>query len=655
MYKCLIMKKINYFLIVLVLFVFTDKMNAQLFVSNNSYIYNKGSLVYAKADVNLNAANSNFYLRNEGQLLQGGTVAGGSNQGLGNLSVFQEGTANNFGYNYWCSPVGVPAAAAGNNSFILNQVIKRPISNTAIQTPNFISSFDGVSSNASLDISNRWIYQFAVADNYSAWSYAGATGAIAAGKGFTMKGVSGDDTTAGIGESTDNNPTGAGGLNDYQRYDFRGKPNEGTISIPVAAQVIGTQYPNSTLTGNPYPSAINLNYFLLENSGYNVNYTTGAVTAGGPVNVINGNAYFWEHEKPATSHILVQYIGGYGYYVPNNVNANSPGTYNNATWNTYNLDGSLNVSGGSSGANYKRMFSPVGQGFMVQGLANGNALMKNAYRVFVKEGVANNSQFERNNTTNATVNPQNWDEIPNVAGVDYTQFSKLEVPQIKIHTVINNLFTKEITMAFNPNALDGFDTAFDAKSYESDFPNDANFSVLGSTDNFIITTLPFDIDKRIPFTLKVTDQSTFKVSVGNIINFDGSDNVYIYDGDTGLYHDILNDFYQIALSPGVYANRFEITFKNDALGVDHTIKDNFAIVQNNSNQLLSISNPNTIDVNSVELFDMAGKLIFNKVNLGAKTMYEFPTSSLSDGVYVVRLNTKDNKKLAQKIIVEKAK
>jgi hypothetical protein len=35
-----------------------------------------------------------------------------------------------------------------------------------------------------------------------------------------------------------------------QRYDFRGKPNDGTIDIPVLLDEL-------TLTGNPYPSALN--------------------------------------------------------------------------------------------------------------------------------------------------------------------------------------------------------------------------------------------------------------------------------------------------------------------------------------------------------------------------------------------------------------
>ncbi len=637
--------------------------NGQLFIKDNSYIFNKGSLVYVtndvelQGDVDVNLVPSNFYLRNEGQLLQGGTVANGSNKGTGHLSVFQDGTSNNYGYNYWCSPVGVGAVAAGNNVFSLNPIIRRPTSVTGFDVPNYItSSYNGFTTNAGLTISAAWIYKYSTSSDYSQWSYVGPTGTVNSGLGFTMKGVTGDDNTPGIGEASFNNPIGAGGINDNQRYDFRGKPNDGIISIPVLAPTLGTQYPNSTLTGNPYPSAINLNYFLLENSGYTVNYTTGIYNfIGGPTQVINGNAYYWEHIKPANTHNLTGYVGGYGYYAPNGVTANSPGTYNNPSWSTYNIDGSVNTTFAGAGVAYKRMFCPIGQGFMVQGYANGNAVMKNIYRAFVKEGSGNNSEFEKNSSTSSSVDGENWDAIANVAGVDYTQFSNAQVPQIKIHTILNNQSTKEITLAFNPNTTDGFDVAMDVISYESNPPTDAYFSIAGNSNPFVITTLAFDINKRVPFTLKAEDTSTFKINVGDIINFSGSENIYLFDVQTGIYHDIKNGFFEINLPVGTYTNRFEVTFINSALSIDNSALMNFSIVQNNTNQLLSISNPKSLDVKSVGLFDITGKLIFKKINLGVKSTYEFSTSGLSDGLYLVKLNDINGKSIGQKIIIEKVK
>ncbi len=638
----MVMRKITQVLTTFSVVVFSMCSYAQVYVSNNSFVYNRGSMIYSTGNVELNGANSNMYLRNEGQLLQGG-IGAGTNLGLGALSVFQEGTQNNFGYNYWCSPVGVSAAAVGNSSFILSQVVKRPTGLTAFQTPTFITGLNGTSTPAALTISSYWIFQYSVANNYSAWSSVGGAGSVIPGLGFTMKGVSGSDNTD-VGEVALNNPGSS------QRYDFRGKPNEGNINIAVG-NTAGPDYPNRTLTGNPYPSAINLNLFLLENSGYNVNYTTGVVTVGGPTNVINGNAYFWEHQKPATSHFLNAYVGGYGTYVPNNVNAFSPGTYNNAPWNTYNPDGTPNTFGAPAGTErYKRMFTPVAQGFKIQGtVVAGNAIMRNRYRAFVKEGVANNSEFER--MAAPQIGDANWEDIQNVAGVDYTQFSKNQVPQIKLHITFNNEYTKEVTMAFNPNTTDGYDVAMDAQSSQQTDAVDAYFPI--DQVPYVITTLPFDINKRIPFAFKSDVQTAVKVQVGQIINFDQANKVYIHDKVTDMYYDIKSDYFLLNVNNSVIDNRYEVTFIANSLGDSSTIKEVLSVVQNNEKQTLTIFNPSVVSIKSATMYDISGKLVLQKVDLESKESYDISTSTLSEGVYIINVLDVNGEKFAQKVIVER--
>ena len=84
------------------------------------------------------------------------------------------------------------------------------------------------------------------------------------------------------------------------------------------------------------------------------------------------------------------------------------------------------------------------------------------------------------------------------------------------------------------------------------------------------------------------------------------------------------------------------------------LRPNFDIVQNNTNQLLTVSNPNALEIKEVSLFDVAGKLIFSKTKLGSNKNYEFSTSGLSEGVYIVNLITTDNKKQGKKISVFKS-
>ena len=592
---------VKYIIFILSVLFSLNSVFAQIYVKDNSFIFNKGTVVYAKGNLELNGANSNFYLRNGAQFLQG-TTSISTNKGIGKLSVFQEGTVNNFAYNYWCSPVGNASAVSGNEDFGIT-MFTIPTTNT-LSTAATISSatYNGSSSAGALTIASYWIFKFLSQSTYSGWVQSGAATNIAAGQGFTMKGTSGSDLT-NVGETVENNPGSA------QRYDFRGKPNDGDITVSVATG-------NYTLTGNPYPSALHVNAFLLD----------GSNTA------CNANAYFWEQRKTVNSHVLLSYEGGYGTYSP--VSLLSNGIYVPATFNTYNIDGTLNVSGASSGLIMERKYAPIGQGFMVKGLANGTITIKNSHRDFKKEG--NFSQFERNS------NSQHSNSVSPI-GVEI-------IPQIRLNTIVNNQYTKQMALAFIPESTDGVDRGIDAISPAADnLPNDVYFFL--DNNKYVIQGVNFDINKRIPIGIKSTDNASFEFDASTIVNFDTSQDIYLYDRQEGTYHDIKNDTYIVFLPTGIYNNRFEITFKNDALSASNPIKEDIVVFQNNTNQLLTVSNPNLLDLKSVTLFDISGKKIFSHLKLGINSSYAFSTAALSDGLYLAKIQCSDGKNKVQKIIV----
>lgn len=607
------------------LFFASQTIIAQLYVSPNSYMYVADNYVYVKQDINLQNT-GNIYLRNESQLLQA-TTGVSTNAGTGKLSVFQEGTENNYAYNYWCSPVG-DSAGAGNGLFGVS-MLNRPTDLSTSVPATLISGLDGSSTNSSLSIASRWVFKFLSSANYSQWFSVGSASTINAGEGFTMKGTSGSDNTTVLDGRAFGVPNNSGIQNNIgfaQRYDFRGKPNDGNIDIAVDAG-------KYTLTGNPYPSAINLNMFLIDN-----------VASG----KIDGTIYFWDQDPGVNSHVLVNYLGGYGTYIANN-GPFSEGTYTAAPWVGYYPDGTINsfIPPGFGGDFYRQSISPIGQGFMVLGASNGNAVMKNDYRVFVKEGYANYSQFHRNAKPS-----EFWDEIPNVADIDYTKHSKKGLPQIKINTLINSQIIKEMVLAFRQDASDLYDLGLDAKTPINTYTYDTYFP-LDDKNEYVISTLPFDVEKRIPFAVKCDAQTSFKFTVGSLLNFDLTDEIYVYDKVTSQYHDIKNGYYEVSLEKGT-KDRFEITFKNASLSTDDLADiKSFTVFQNNDSNQLIISNPKLLDLKSCSIYDISGKLVFNTTKLGSNNQYAFSSASFSDGLYIVKLNTKDNLEIDKKIIIAK--
>jgi hypothetical protein len=288
---------------------------------------------------------------------------------------------------------------------------------------------------------------------------------------------------------------------------------------------------------------------------------------------------------------------------------------------------------------------------MIDGTANGTVEMKNIYRVFVKESASNYSQFNKSTNQNKTkTNDGYLSKIQSVSGFDYTKVSLLPIPQIRFNTLMNNQGVRQLALAFIPEATDGVDRAMDAMSSSDDSPADIYF-VLEDTE-YVINAVNFDVDKSIPIGFRNGDQANYKITVKEILNFTEANNVYLHDKVADKYFDIKNDFHELTLPAGVNNTQFEITFKsNSTLGVKDLASESFVVYQNNSTKNLTINNPLLMDLATCGLYDVAGKLIFSKKDLGVNSSYKFPTSGLGDGIYIVKLSTKDNIEVGKKIII----
>lgn len=579
--------------------MFSSTLFAQLFVKSGSHVYVKDKPLYVKDYVNLEN-NAHLYLRNGSQLLQDANATNTTNTGTGTVSLFQEGTVNNYAYNYWCSPVGKATTSTLVNENFGITLLHRPTTVTSSTVTEFAPLYDG---NASpLKISRRWIHKYITASGYSGWVYVGDATTIGPGEGFSMKGTAGTDNSFSE-DGVSNNPGSA------QRYDFRGKPNNGNIPVAVAPG-------ETTLTGNPYPSAINLQQFLL----------TGSANNPSAVNC-TGIAYFWEQDKTVNSHVLANYRGGYGAYA---AGIGADGLYEIPTFFATDHNGNPIAGAFGSGTNYPRKFSPIGQGFMIIGAAStsGPVVMQNKFRVYQKEG-ALTSHFEKTETLTSN-----------------------EWSYFRINTKLNGQGVRRMTLAFNPNATDGVDHAMDAESIDS-HPIDVFFPIENKEYN--IESVAFDINKRIPIGFKTTVPAVFALTVSEIVDFDGSQNIYLHDKIENTYHDIKNALHEINLPVGTNKDRYEITFTTTVLNTQSNTFSVIDVLQNNANQELTISNPALLSLSTVSLYDMSGKLIFDKKNAGVSEKYTYSTAGISEGVYIVKIINSDKRDFSKKITVTNSK
>lgn len=567
--------------------------------NGDTYMYVKKIPLYVNGGINLTKNNNketgaNLYFREDAQLLQGE----GRNKGSGAMSIFQEGTSNAFDYDYWSLPVQ-------SNGKKLEDVLFRPLENLESENATITSSLNGNS--APLQIAKRWIYKYS-GNGYNAWTFIGnKIASLKAGEGFSMKGTNGHDniTINGI----KNNP----GSN--QRYDFRGIPNNGEISVNVNKG-------NTVLIGNPYPSVIDLKKFLED-----------------PVNKENttGIAYFWDSQTDGKSHNLNKYVGGYGAYSPA-----AGGTYTRATFRRHNGAGdALDAVG--SGKKFDHHYIGIGQGFMVEGKKNGGKVyFRNSFRVAEPDVHLKSSRILANNDKEAL----------NSSVITTNNNSK-----VWLNVTLDNSYVRELCIAFEDDATRGHDKAKDAPIFD-DLPADAAWNIEG--EKFVIDVEPFNRTNKIPFSISVNKEMNVEFTIGETENMN-VENIFLFDSKNNSYTKLNEDSYKALLPAGDFDDCFYLTFQDDKPTEEEVVEaekeeeqfvKSIDIFQNNKQSVLQVAIPKDVEATHITVFDLNGAAVISKEMQTAKKQHDYSTYNLQDAIYIVQIKTADDRVVTKKISVK---
>ena len=640
-------------LLLLAMLITSSTVFSQLYVQPNptsttdSYIYVDDEILFVEQDVNLKknvndlTTVASIYLRNEAQLIQGTTSS--DNDGDGQISVYQNAPdSDRWTYNYWCSPVGNETiVGSGNKNFGLFRIYDiqgLTDSNVTLRTTGRDGSKteDGLNGTApNLTISSRWMYTHPRGtEAEGSYVRMDAGDNATAGEGFLMKGV-------------DSNPVGGAGGTGFE-YDFRGRANNGNIDVDV----FNTEL---TLTGNPYPSTLDLNRVFWE-----------------PGNSEIDEFHYWDEDKDSNSHYYYQNKGGYGTFAPgapdpNGYNGSSgfvPGVYAPPTYSVWNSSGG-STSTGDPGVHYERRFAPIGQGFMIKAGSTGIITIKNSHRRYIKEGVGNNSVFGRPGL-GINVDPIDPDPIPDPIDPDpIPDPDPLPVPidnrlpQLRINTSFGTSHIRQMVLSFSEDCTDGFDRGFDATHPMDAGGGEIYFPIIrnGEQDEYVIQGIDFRIYKQIPVNFTLNNNYSITVEVIEKINF--SQEAYLLDRYNRSYTQITSGYKaEFNLDSGDHTRRFAIVFINnqnrenpDGEITAEEMSANVDFFQNNPQTQLEVSNPEGYDIKSATIYDMTGKLVATKNNVGAVANFTISTSNLSDGVYLVKLTTSENIDIDYKTII----
>lgn len=528
----------------------------------------------------------------------------------GSIERDQQGQANRYNYNYWCSPVSPINTTANNTDYTVAGCMKDGTNPATPQGINWIGGYNGAATSP-ISIAKYWLYTFDnKANDYAKWAKITETTALRVGQGYTMKGSGGTGT---------------------QNYTFVGKPNNGLINTTNS---VGAD--QLLLTGNPYPSALDAQEFIKDN-------LKDCVGCRASSNIIDGTLYFWEHYSTNNTHVLSNYQGGYATLTLTGGVA--------PAWET----GDLISSSGTSSKGAPKQFIPVGQGFFVNGGAGGTITFKNSQRAFVKETDTNsNSVYKTRSGTSKVAKLDHWNDNSN------DSIQKDIYKRVRLGFNSNNKYHRQVLLGFmNENATSQMDYGYDGISLD-ELPNDMYF-LNGENELVIQGEGYFNEDASFPLGVKTDVDGTVSFTIDALENFEPQQKVYIYDAETKTYNEIQKNAYEIKIPAGVNNTRFSLRFKDQSSPTDKTL----SVEENNTNtndiKLAHIQNSNILKItnNSMEtlvekvsLFNINGQTIANwKIENQDQKNIQIPINSISSGVYVAKLKTTTGE-VSKKIIIK---
>jgi hypothetical protein len=514
---------------------------------------------------NLLQLEGDIRLNGEAQLLQ--TFSGNKNDtGTGTITIDQtSATTNVYQSGYWTSPV-----TTNNSTFTIAGVMKDGTTSTPQDiTFTDINTLDGDGTTSPITVSGRWLARISNALTWFRF-FDPAIETFTPGEGYNMKGTGGSD-----GSST-------------QNYSFVGIPNAGDYSLTIDDVRL-------YLVGNPYPSALDANQFLTDNSS-----------------AIGGTLYYYE-SGAETTHNSDDYTGGYATYngitgVPFGA-GKTPGQYvpvAQAFFVNRDVDNSLGT--GSIGSSATINFN-------------------NAQRAFIAEG-ATSVVFSRNEQTRTT-------------GPILKLGMEFEVNPAQT-------FHRQIAVGF-VGATRNFENGLDSQMFGRE-PSDMAFSVDDRTADYAIIGIEdFSVTAEIPLHvyLDANRDVTFSVDETDL----SGQKIYLNDYEEGLFYEIQDTPQQLSVNSGSYLDRFTISFQIPAaLSADEFALSNQIQIYNNSNSQLLTIKSNDLILQHIQVFDLLGKEILHHENADHIQEIQLPSGSLKSGIYIVHVKTHQGV-LNKKIII----
>ncbi|NJB83778.1 T9SS type A sorting domain-containing protein [Wenyingzhuangia aestuarii] len=507
-------------------------------------------------------SNGSIYLEGSAELIQTDTD---TNTGTGKVyKILNEATSSIYRYNYFASPVHNSGVFSIGNDLKINEGPTLGDNSN----PGFINNdLDGFGTT----FSTRWFHTL---NNDFDFIEIDQNTTMAPGIGFTMKGTS----TANA-------------------YNFIGTPNNGDIDVAISTGKF-------LLTGNPYPSTIDIDAF---------NTTNGPSGSG----VTEGAVYIWDQPGDTGDHFNADTDDSGGY-----------ATIINGVKTAAKSETDTPVAG----ATLPTAYIKPGQGFIVYGTDDGSVSFTNSLR----DGITYDGgrKFFK---TQQTKTLESLTERPIIRlGFEY-QKENGKYAHRQLATVLESGSTLEKEIGKDAFMFD----------YHS---NDAYWMVENDIDRFIITSVPtLSETLELPIGVVVDSEKEVTFNIDDVENL--ANDIYLLDKEQGNVAKISgNNTYTTTVASGEHQDRFSLVFKEaenlDTEYIDNKSKTVIYIQNKTMNVVLEQGT-----IQQVEIYNLGGQKVVAKKNNTESTKMTINLEKLLQQLYLVKITTNKGS-FTEKIAIE---
>ncbi|SHF90447.1 Galactose binding lectin domain-containing protein [Flavobacterium segetis] len=430
-------------------------------------------------------------------------------------------------------------------------------------------------------------YSFTNNTTSSFWQSASASTVMELGKGYIIRGpISGIPPTPGTLVAK-----------------FEGVPNNGNIT--AASGIVGNR---SYLVGNPYPSAIYADKFLVDNK-----------------TALFGTLYFWTRKTEIGTSVSNPGSGTFAY--------------SSDDYATYNLTGGVGTGVGtralSNQVNGTRPSGEIaaGQGFFatsLQGIPSGtNIIFNNQMRIGLNDTKLNNSQFFRTSKSNSK------------------STSGIEKNRIWLNLTNSGGAFKQLLVGYITGATNEYDSSYDGYTFSAN--QYINFySVL---DNNALTiqgrALPFNENDTVPLGYVSSLIGEFSISIDEVDGDLKSKDIFIEDKILNIIHDLKVAPYTFSTVTGTFNDRFVLRYTTATLATTDFDKIEAALIIAKDRNELKIKSAVEV-IKRITIFDLQGKKVFDKSNIN-DLEFRSSTISLFKQVGIVKVTLTSGQVMSKKV------